>query len=420
MADEVSAGAAQSVSARATLLAEKTEKSDWWRTALGEYPTGVAIVTAWSAASASERREAVGMIVGSFTVVSERPPIISFMPAENSTSFPHIHQAGRFSVNVLGEAHRDLCRSFFQKDDDRFSPEFWDLTHDTGPRLRDAVAWFEADITAVHPAGDHCIVLGEVSDFGVGDGAAGLPLLFLRGGYGTFTTTGGTINPRDVGLSMRQADAFRQVIATAANELGVQCGFVTVIRDSVVVLAAAAPNEQSTPLVGMSFPFAAPLAPVLAAWAPAEHVRVWEEGARHLLGVVDRTHLGETLARVRERGFALSVGEAAGRPFDAVVSDGGARRSDYARLWNQIDQEVRASDHASLTTAYSMQLPVFDADGHARFEIYLGPLPQHLDAAGFARLSAGARSLVERLSADLGGRVPADYPAGFSLPVTAS
>ncbi len=394
-----------------SLLAQKTDKSEWWRAALGEYPTGVAIVTSLDDAGA-----AVGMVVGSFSVVSEHPPMITFMPARTSTTFPHIEAAGSFTVSVLGETHRDLCRAFFQSTEDRFRDEDWIPTGSSGPRLRDAAVWFEAGISAVHPAGDHSIVVGAVRDFGVGDGGSGLPLLFLRGGYGTFASSSGSVTPRDVGLNVREADALRQAVESAAEELRVQCGFATVIRDSVVVLAASRAGESSVPLVGMSFPFAAPLAPVLAAWAPPEQVRLWEEGARHLLGIVDREHLGTTLERVRGRGYALSVGESPGQPFDSVVTDGESRRSDYSRLWHQIDQEMRTLANAGTRAARALQIPIFDPDGHARFELYLGPFPDTLGPDRLAEILRRARQLVDELSADLDGAPPAGYPAVFEAP----
>jgi 3-hydroxy-9,10-secoandrosta-1,3,5(10)-triene-9,17-dione monooxygenase reductase component len=45
--------------------------------------------------------------------------------------------------------------------------------------LDGALAWIAAAIESVHPAGDHLVVLGRVTELGGGRG--GQPLLFYRG-----------------------------------------------------------------------------------------------------------------------------------------------------------------------------------------------------------------------------------------------
>jgi flavin reductase (DIM6/NTAB) family NADH-FMN oxidoreductase RutF len=47
-----------------------------------------------------------------------------------------------------------------------------------------AAAWIECDIDAVHPAGDHVILVGRVRDLAAS--ADRRPPIFLRGGFGRF------------------------------------------------------------------------------------------------------------------------------------------------------------------------------------------------------------------------------------------
>ena len=67
-----------------------------YRAVLGNYPTGVAVVTAMGGGG-----EPIGMVVGSFTSVSLDPPLVAFLPDRSSSTFPAIREAGAFCVNVL-------------------------------------------------------------------------------------------------------------------------------------------------------------------------------------------------------------------------------------------------------------------------------------------------------------------------------
>ena len=56
------------------------ETSAWWRAALGEYPTGVCLVTGVAGDGSP-----VGMVVGSFVAVSEDPPLVGFFAGRRSS-----------------------------------------------------------------------------------------------------------------------------------------------------------------------------------------------------------------------------------------------------------------------------------------------------------------------------------------------
>ena len=87
----------------------------WFRRVLGQYPTGVCVVTA---TEADGRR--AGFVVGSFTSVSLNPPLVAFFPDKGSTSWPRIREAGKFCVNILGAGQEDVCRNFAVRKDDKF------------------------------------------------------------------------------------------------------------------------------------------------------------------------------------------------------------------------------------------------------------------------------------------------------------
>jgi flavin reductase (DIM6/NTAB) family NADH-FMN oxidoreductase RutF len=152
-----------------------------FRTILGHYPTGVCVITAME-----QNGRPIGMAVGSFTSVSLSPPLVAFFPDKRSSSWPRIEKTGSFCVNILADDQEGLCRRFSSPVDDRFE----DVSHrlsDAGlPILDDVIAWIDCTLHAVHEAGDHYIVLGEVHALDV-ERRKRPPLLFFQGGYGQFS-----------------------------------------------------------------------------------------------------------------------------------------------------------------------------------------------------------------------------------------
>jgi 3-hydroxy-9,10-secoandrosta-1,3,5(10)-triene-9,17-dione monooxygenase reductase component len=151
-----------------------------FRQVLGTFPTGVTVVTAIAADG-----RPTGMAVGSFTSVSLDPPLVAFLPACTSTSFPRIRTARSFCVNVLGEHQEDLCRVFASSGGDKFAGVPWSPTPSGAPRLHGVEAWIDCSPYRVTTAGDHYLVIGRVDALDSTD--AGRPMIFHRGRYGRIT-----------------------------------------------------------------------------------------------------------------------------------------------------------------------------------------------------------------------------------------
>ena len=86
-----------------------------FRKVLGHLPTGVTVVTAHHSTGP------VAMSANSVTSVSLDPPLILFCPAKSSTSWPKIHESGRFCINVFAAHHEDASRRFAAREVDRHS-----------------------------------------------------------------------------------------------------------------------------------------------------------------------------------------------------------------------------------------------------------------------------------------------------------
>ncbi|MEU7583842.1 flavin reductase family protein [Streptomyces sp. NPDC041068] len=159
-----------------------------FRRVLGNFATGVTVITAPAVEDDPEGRTGpAGFACQSFSSLSLDPPLVSFMVARTSTTWPRIARAGVFCVNVLGADQGELCRGFAVSGADKFAGVSYDAAPVTGsPRLAGAPAWIDCTIQAVHTGGDHLIVVGRVDALGTADGDTG-PLLFHKGAFGRFT-----------------------------------------------------------------------------------------------------------------------------------------------------------------------------------------------------------------------------------------
>jgi len=146
-----------------------------FREALGKFVTGVAFITA------APGGQPTGLIVNSLSSVSLEPPLVSFSPARSSLTWSRMRRAGRFGVNVLGRQHEPFVVRAAPAGADRFAGLDWKPGRSGVPLLTDALVRLECEIAAEHLAGDHSIVLGQVSDLDIS--LTGDPLVFFAGEF---------------------------------------------------------------------------------------------------------------------------------------------------------------------------------------------------------------------------------------------
>ncbi|MCP3821921.1 flavin reductase family protein [Streptomyces sp. A3M-1-3] len=168
------------------------------RRVLGSFASGVTVITAPPAngdtdsdsdgdtdADTDGASGPAGFACQSFASLSLDPPLVTFMVARTSTTWPRIARAGVFCVNILGADQGELCRGFAVSGADKFAGVAHRPSPVTGsPRLDDVPAWIDCTIHAVHTGGDHLIVVGRVAALGAREGSE--PLLFHRGRFGRF------------------------------------------------------------------------------------------------------------------------------------------------------------------------------------------------------------------------------------------
>jgi len=147
-----------------------------FRQVLGQYPTGVCVVT-----GITQDGQPTGLAVGSFTSLSLHPPLVAFMPDKTSSSWPKIRPANAFCVNILSAGQESVCRAFAARAPDKFRDVSWRAASSGSPVITGVVAWIDCDLERVHEAGDHEIVIGRVRELEIE--SPSLPLLFFRGKY---------------------------------------------------------------------------------------------------------------------------------------------------------------------------------------------------------------------------------------------
>lgn len=148
------------------------------RTVMGHFATGVCVV--------STRRgdgSPVGTTVNAVTSVSLEPPLLLVCLARDSETLAAVQASSRFAVSILAEGQREHSNRFAAKGEQARPQEVDFGEHESGvPHLPDALATLACRVSAIHPGGDHMIVIGEALSMSNAQEDVA-PLLFFRGSY---------------------------------------------------------------------------------------------------------------------------------------------------------------------------------------------------------------------------------------------
>ena len=145
------------------------------RDALGEYATGVAVVTA-----RARDGQPVGVTINSFTSVSLEPPLVLWSLGLSSPSLAVFEACSHYAVNVLAADQVEFSQRFAQSQADKFAGIATTVGAGGSPLLPGCSAWFECRNELRYPGGDHIILIGYVENFGRAEKA---PLIFHGGRY---------------------------------------------------------------------------------------------------------------------------------------------------------------------------------------------------------------------------------------------
>jgi flavin reductase (DIM6/NTAB) family NADH-FMN oxidoreductase RutF len=345
---------------------------------MGQYPTGVVVITALSPTG-----EPLGMTVGSFNSVSLRPALVMFMPDKQSSSWRALRESGKsFSVNVLSAEQESVCRAVATRKVDKFEGIKWWLSNRGNPVIEDCVAHLDCEIEAIYDGGDHDIVVAAVTELGVLNPVD--PLLFFRGGYGSFGPRSMAAADADLLEQLRLIDSVRPMMDALAQELATEVSASCLVRNELVLAAASGrPRSGELSQVGRRVAFRPPFGSVFAAWASPERREQWLRAAGPVSDAV-RERFREIPELVSSRGYVITLPHGG--------SSGG---------WTGYNPTEYRKDQA----VESITAPVFGADGEVAFALTVwgGPVAEDLPTVLLVdRITETARNA----TAAIGGQIP--------------
>lgn len=145
-----------------------------FRNALGQFATGVAIVTA------SVEGVRLGATISSFNSVSLDPPLVLFSMIRGSFGFAQWKAAKSYCIAILGESQRDLSNRFAKAGSDKWIGIDPIFANNGAPLVPGAIAYFECEPWNICDGGDHEIFICRVTRFRVNPQAE--PSLIFHGG----------------------------------------------------------------------------------------------------------------------------------------------------------------------------------------------------------------------------------------------
>ena len=152
------------------------DTSRTYRDALGCFGTGVTVVTTLT------DNGPLAMTANSFASVSLDPAMVLWCAAKRSMRHDAFVAARDYAIHVMSEDQQNLALHFARTGCD-FSQFDWKANENGLPILQGCLARFECRQTALHTAGDHSIIVGQVLKAAHRPGSG---LMYKRGQYGGF------------------------------------------------------------------------------------------------------------------------------------------------------------------------------------------------------------------------------------------
>jgi len=127
------------------------------RKAFSSFATGVTVITGIGSNS-----QAVGVTISSFNTVSLEPPLVLWSLSERSVLVDAFALGKKQLIHVLERSQEDLAMRFAKSTGDQFTGVNFTTEASGLAKLPDCVAYFECETIAVHPGGDHRIIVARI------------------------------------------------------------------------------------------------------------------------------------------------------------------------------------------------------------------------------------------------------------------
>jgi flavin reductase (DIM6/NTAB) family NADH-FMN oxidoreductase RutF len=162
------------------MLARVNVSTADFRTVMGQFATGVTVVTAF------DGERPAGITVNALTSVSLEPPTVLIALDRRRFIVPAIEASRRYAVNILAEDQQWLSDCFaganVTPNRDAFCGAAWRPGALGLPLLEGAIAAMECEVADRFEVGDHYVYVGAVHGVALDEPAAP-PLLYHRKRY---------------------------------------------------------------------------------------------------------------------------------------------------------------------------------------------------------------------------------------------
>ncbi|MCE2850233.1 MAG: flavin reductase family protein [Roseiflexaceae bacterium] len=145
-----------------------------FRQTMGSFVSGVTVVTTEHAGVR------YGMTVSSFTSLSLQPQLLLVCITSTLPTYLAIVESKQFGVSILAADQAPISQQFASRQLDKFAGVAWHAGSLGLPLITGACATIECRLAAIHPGGDHAIVVGEIVTAHTIDTP---PLVYARGSY---------------------------------------------------------------------------------------------------------------------------------------------------------------------------------------------------------------------------------------------
>ena len=152
-----------------------------FRRALGQFPTGVTVIT-----TVADNGEPIGCTASSFNSVSIEPGLVLWSLDKANFSKDIFVNASYFAVNILSEKQVETSNRFASRSEDKFSGIAYEKGLGGAPLFEGCCCYFQCKTWNVYEGGDHVIIVGEVIEYQYQDDLK--PLVFSQGNYALTTS----------------------------------------------------------------------------------------------------------------------------------------------------------------------------------------------------------------------------------------
>lgn len=143
-----------------------------FRKAMSKFATGITVVTI------KDQEEIRGMTVNAFMSISLNPKLIAVSIGDQASLYEKLLEKKQFGVSILSEKQKELSL-IFSRQKAKEKPISYE-TLDGNPVLKDSIASLSCYVKDTKKAGDHMILIAEVTDLTIREGN---PLLYFDSEY---------------------------------------------------------------------------------------------------------------------------------------------------------------------------------------------------------------------------------------------